>query len=132
MARKTIASSDEIGLRDLAGDAPVAHDEDPVAKADQLLHLGRDDDDRAALLGERRDEAVDLLLGADIDAAGRLVDDDDARLDQHHLGEQQLLLVAAGELAGEQIAAAGADVEILDGPVERRLLGRHVDERAAA
>ena len=62
--------------------------------------------------GERGDEAVDLLLGADIDAARRLVDDDDARLDQHHLGEQQLLLVAAGELPRQQIAAAGADVEI--------------------
>ena len=61
------------------------------------------------------DEAVDLLLGADIDAAGRLVDDDDPRLGQHHLGEKQLLLVAAGELPGEQIAAPGPDVEIADG-----------------
>ena len=82
--------------------------------------------------GERGDEAVDLLLGADVDAARRLVDDDDARLDQHHLGEQELLLVAAGELARQQIAAPGADVEILDRLVERLLLGGPVDERSAA
>ena len=38
--------------------------------------------------GERGDEPVDLLLGADVDAARRLVDDDDARIELHHLGEQ--------------------------------------------
>ena len=54
VARKTIASSVSSALRNLAGDAAVAHDDDPVAEADQFLHLGRDDDDGAALLGQAR------------------------------------------------------------------------------
>ncbi len=107
--------------RDLADDPAVAHDDDAVADADQLGHLRRDDDHRAALRRERGDEAVDLLLGADVDAARRLVDDDDARIELHHFGQQKLLLVAARHLAGEQVLVADPDVETLDRLVERLL-----------
>ena len=40
---------------------------------------------------------VDLELGADVDAARRLVEDEDRRLGHQPLGEHDLLLVAAGE-----------------------------------
>ena len=69
------------------------------------------------------DEAVDLLLVADIDAAGRLVDDHDPGLGQHHLGKQQLLLVAAGQFARKHIATPrAADVEITNGCIKRCIL----------
>ena len=103
-----------------------------MAQPDHLGHLRRDDDD--ALAGERQplDEAVDLLLGADVDAARGFVDDDDVGFDQHGLGQQQLLLVAAGQLTDAHLAAAGADVEVADRlvqcPVLRRLVGQQAAE----
>ena len=51
-------------------------------------------------LDEVVDQAVDLDLGADVDAAGRLVEDEDARLRLEPFREHDLLLVAAGERAG--------------------------------
>ena len=65
---------------------------------------------------------IDLLLGADVDAARRFVDDDDLRIELHHLGKQQLLLVAAGKLAGKHVVARRADIELADGGLERGLL----------
>ena len=116
---------------DLADDAPVAHDDDAVADADQLRHLGRNDDDRPALRGERDDEAIDLLLGADVDAARRFVDDDELRIELQHLGDQQLLLVAARHLAGQDALVADADVEAANRLVERLPFLGAVDQRPA-
>ena len=53
-----------------------------------------------ALAREPAHEIVDAGLGADVDAAGRLVEDQDARLDREPLGQHDLLLVAAGQEAG--------------------------------
>ena len=44
------------------------------------------------------DEPVDLRLGADIDAARRLVEDEDLRIGQQPAADQHLLLVAAGKV----------------------------------
>ena len=49
----------------------------------------------APLGGEPVDDRVDLVLGADVDAARRLVEDEDRRLRHQPLGEHDLLLVAA-------------------------------------
>ena len=117
--------------RHFADDPAVPHDDDAVTDPDQLGHLRRDDDHRAALRRERGDEPVDLLLGADVDAARRLVDDDDARIELHHFGEQEFLLVAARHLAGEQALVADADVEALDRLVERLGFLCAVDQRPA-
>ena len=65
--------------RDLAGDAPLAHDQHAVADADQFGQLGRDDDDADAVARQVAQDAVDLGLGADIDAARRLVEEDHLR-----------------------------------------------------
>ena len=50
---------------------------------------------------------VDLVLGADVDAAGGLVEDQHVGVGEHPLRQHDLLLVAAGELAGER-ATVGA------------------------
>ena len=70
---------------------------------------------------EIAEDAVDLGLGADIDAAGRLVEEDDPRADRQHLGDGDLLLVAAGQRRDRIADAAAPEVE----PVaeDRRLLG---------
>ena len=51
-------------------------------RREQLVELRRDDDDGDAVGGELAEQRVDLLLGADIDAARRLVADEHLRLRQ--------------------------------------------------
>ena len=53
-------------------------------------------------LDELGDLALDVGLGADVDAAGRLVEDDQLGSGGQPAGEQHLLLVAAGEVADER------------------------------
>ena len=57
---------------------------------------------------------VDVGLGADVDAAGRLVHDQDARLARQPFGEQHLLLVAARQVAHLAVDARRGDAQILD------------------
>ena len=51
---------------------------------------------------------VDLALGADVDAARRLVEQQQPRLAEHFLGEHDLLLVAAGQRADGDVGIAAA------------------------
>ena len=45
------------------------------------------------------DDLVDLVLRSDVDASCGLVEDEHLRLGEHPLGQDNLLLVAAGQLA---------------------------------
>src|SRR5690606_1911804 len=56
-------------------------------------------------------ELVDGPLGPDVDAAGGLVHDDDAGVGDEPLGQDDLLLVAAGQEADLVAAAAGGELE---------------------
>ena len=47
-------------------------------------------------VGEPVDDRVDLVLRADVDAAGRLVEDQHVGVGEDPLGQHDLLLVAAG------------------------------------
>ena len=66
------------------------------------------------LRGEVAQDAVDVGLGADVDAARRLVDDQDARLARQPLGEQHLLLVAARQVAHLAVDARRRDAQVVD------------------
>ena len=56
---------------------PAVHDVDPVGEVQHLGQLGRDQHHRSTLLGEILDQAIDLDLGADVDADRRLVEQED-------------------------------------------------------
>ena len=60
------------------------------------------------------DGADDLGMGADVDAARRLVEDQEARIGRQPAGEDHLLLVAAGQQLDRHVERGGADVERLD------------------
>ena len=60
-------------------DRAVVEHQHAVAAADQLVIVGRVEEDRRAVVGELAQQLVDLLLGADVDAARRIVEQDDAR-----------------------------------------------------
>ena len=53
-------------------------------------------------------------MGADVDAAGRLVEDQEARLGGEPARQQRLLLVAAGQELDRLVGVRSADVERLD------------------
>src|SRR5208283_4642154 len=64
-----------------------------------------------ALAGKFSDELMDLGLGADVDAARRLVENEDARLGHQPAGDQHLLLIAAGEIEHRLLEIGRADSE---------------------
>ena len=84
-----------------------------LAEPDQLLHLGGDHDARPMPVGgQLGDQAVDLGLGADVDAARGLVEQQDAALAQQPARQHDLLLVAAGELARDPVRVVRHDVQL--------------------
>src|SRR6185312_15064753 len=80
--------------RDLVGNAAAIEDVDAVA-IDELVVLGRVPDEAAAALRLAPDMLVELALGADIDAAQRVVEQHDLGLAGEGARDQRLLLVAA-------------------------------------
>ena len=87
--------------------------------------------------GQLGDDPVDLDLGADVDAARRLVEDQHPRLRRQPLGEHDLLLVAARQRADQLVDAGHPDVELLACTRRRRSrsvggVGRAAAGRAAA
>src|SRR4051794_36825521 len=69
------------GTLQLGGDLAVAHDHHAPAQLDEVFVIGRADEEADTLSGFRPDEVVDRLSGADIDAAGRVVDQHEPRAD---------------------------------------------------
>ena len=76
--------------------------------------IGRDEDDRRAQLGTLLHQAVDLALGADVDAARRLREHQHLGVAVEHPPEHDLLLVAARERSDTALRRGGHDVVALD------------------
>ena len=88
-------------------------DHDPVAEPFQLPGIGGHDDHAGACVGGLAQDAVDLGPGADVDALGRLLGEQQrGPLVEQRPGQQHLLLVAAG-----QAEHVGVDGRRLDGQV---------------
>ena len=77
-------------------------------------------------------QAVDLGAGADVDAARRLVDDQQPRLHRQPLGEQHLLLVAAREVADDLARRSGVAMRSSSTKRSRQRLGLARREKIAA
>src|SRR5437016_7794403 len=86
--------------RYLSNDLPAPHHQQPVAEPQDLIQFGRDDDDRRAGLGQLIDDSMNLTLPPNIDAPGRLVEQQDGGIGTQPLGHNDLLLVAAREHHG--------------------------------
>ena len=84
-----------------------------------------------ALVGELADQRLNLGLGADVDAARRLVEDQQLRVGAEPARQQHLLLVAAGELADLLLGARRLDGEALHESVDDLALARLVDDADA-
>ena len=101
----------ELIAAELAADAALMHDQDAIADADHLFHVAGNHQHGDAGVGEGADQAVDLALGADIDAARRLVEQHDIRRHRQPFGKHDLLLVAARQGAGHARDRWRPDVE---------------------
>src|SRR5918995_6483591 len=109
----------------------LAQDDDAARRVDHLLELGGDHQDAEAATRELPHQGEDLRLGADVDAPGRLVEDEEARVHAQPAREQHLLLVAARELADRLLGARALDAEALDEAVDDLAAPRLVDDAAA-
>ena len=78
---------------------PFPHDDDPVSDREQLGKFGRDEQHRVTLRGEVTHDVEDFGFRSDVHAGGGLVHHEDARGGVDPLRDNDLLLVAAGELA---------------------------------
>ncbi len=103
-----------VGAIDGGGQPATMHHQHAVAHAEDFGQLARDHQDGHAFAGEPGHQCVDLGLGANIDAARRLVHDEDARRGFEPLTQHDLLLVAAGELPHHLRRAARPHAELLD------------------
>ncbi|EGE60673.1 hypothetical protein RHECNPAF_1360050 [Rhizobium etli CNPAF512] len=64
---------------------------------DELRRIGTDENDEPPLGGEGAQHQVDFPLGLDVDAARRIVEEQNGRIERQPLGQRHLLLVAAGK-----------------------------------
>ena len=69
---------------------------EPVAII-EFLHLGRVPDESSAPLGFAANQFIDLLLGADIDAAHWVIQENDAGVGGESSCEKHFLLISAAE-----------------------------------
>ena len=121
----------DLRLGQLGHRPAVAQHEDAVGALDHLLELGGDHQHAEPLIGELADQRLDLGLGADVDAARRLVEDQELRVHAQPAGEQHLLLIAAGQLADLLLGARALDAEPRDEAVDDLALPGLVDDAGA-
>src|ERR1700740_220091 len=81
----------------LTRDAPLSHDIRSVADMADLSLLGRDHQRGGAGGHQAVHKSEDFRLGADVDAPGRLVEDEKFRTGSEPFADDDLLLVAARE-----------------------------------
>ena len=92
------------------------------AQAEDLEHLGGDEHDRHPLLEQLRHQREHLGLGADVDPARRLVEQEHLRLVHEPAGDHDLLLVAAREAPDRRLDPGRPDAEPLEQMLARAAL----------
>src|SRR3989440_11456112 len=94
--------------RPLLDHAAVTHDEDLVADgADDLQVVTDEEVGQLVARLQLAQEVDDLRLHRHVERGGRLVEDEEARLEEHGAGDGDALAVAAGEFVWVAIAVGG-------------------------
>ena len=120
--RGVVPDAGQLARRAVEGDR-AADEQEPLDVALDGAELVRDvEDRRAELLVETREQRRKRLLRLNVDAGGRLVEDEQRRLGGQRLGDERALLLAAGERLQRGVGALG----------EPDARDRLVDDRAVA
>ena len=90
------------------------HHQDAVGKRHQLVELDGDQEDRRPSARWRMISPWIASVRADVDAAGRLIDEQEACIAGELARQHHLLDVAAGEPLHRRFRAPRADIEALD------------------
>ncbi len=96
---------------EFACEPAFAHDENAVGHLNQFGKLGTHHEDSSAGTNEPVHFFEYFLLGADVDAAGRFIEQEDARAPSDPFGDDDLLLIAAAETAGKLRDGAATDTK---------------------
>ena len=104
-----------VGRGQLADDPPGEQHDDAVGEGEQLVEVLGDQQHPAAGVAQPAQLVVDVGVGTDVEAAGRLGGDERPGLARERPGEEHLLQVAAGQPA-DGVVRLGADVEVGDQP----------------
>ena len=94
-----------------SGDAAVAQHENAIRAAQQLREFRAHQDDSLPRGRKPIENFVDVLLGADVDAARRVIQEQNVRIGQQPTREQHFLLIAAAQGAYGHVAGRGFQPE---------------------
>ncbi len=104
-----------VGPRQLADDPSGEQHDDAIGEGEQLVEVLGDQQHTATGLAQPAQLVVDVGVGTDVEAAGRLGGDEGPGRAGQRPGQEDLLQVAAGQPAGG-VVGLGADVEVGDQP----------------
>ena len=112
---------------------PPAHEQQPLGHVLDCAELVRDVEDRHAKLAVEPDEqGGQRLLRVCVDAGGRLVEDQEARLGRDRLGDEGALLLAAGQ-SGDRLVCLRGQADAADRRVDgAAIVGRQRPEQPPA
>ena len=102
-------------------DAAVFDDGDAVAEALGFFHQMRGEEDGFAAVADAADEVPDGAAGLRVEAGGELVEEDDFRIVDEREGDEEALLLAAGEIHEPGVALVG-EAELIEQACRRRRL----------
>ena len=96
---------EDLARRALLDEVAVVHVHDAVGHVAAEAHLVADHDHGHAALGELPHDLEHLADQLGVEGAGRLVEEHEHRVHRHGAGDGDALLLAARELAGEEVHA---------------------------
>ena len=117
--------------RDDADDAAFVQDGDAGAEGEHFVQFRGDEHDRAAVRLPLAQAGMDIGRRRDIQAARGADGDEQRGLAPQGAGDDDLLLVAAGQRPGGQVQDVGADVEVARGLGGKAAQSAAVQKRAA-
>ncbi|MPM31600.1 hypothetical protein SDC9_78156 [bioreactor metagenome] len=111
-------------------DPALVEEDQAVGDAEELLVVVGEVDGAHPGAGELEHRGDDLLAALDVDADGRLVEDEEPGVGAQQPADDDLLLVAAGQAGDVVLDRAAADLQRLAVVVGHRPAQRQVEEPA--
>ena len=117
---------DQLARRALGGEAPLVHDDQPVAELLGLVHVVGGDDQRDPVLLEPVEAVPEQVAGLGVEPGGRLVEDQQVGIGDERPGDGEPPLHAARQRVDPVVGPLGqlGELEQLLGPLPDHLLGQ--------